>query len=398
MRITSTTALTQELYLNDPQLTSLPNSESDSAAKAAQEQAQRQPLPPQEIHRSRVAQGNIIFFFAVLILLGCAWKMRSVLEIVYVSALFAVVLMPLVKIVQRLRVKGWCPSRPIAILILIVGVALGLGVFFAVGLPPVINDAQHFAADLPQRIPELVGKIKKIPLANKIGIDQIGMKAEQVASSVAARVFAALPEILQKTLDLVTAFILCIYFMLEGEFAYYYFLSFFPAYKRERLANTMQTAEHRVSKWLIGQGSLMLILGVASTIAFGFLHVRYFVLLGVLMGLLNIIPIAGGVITILLAAGVAALDSWAKMAGVLVFYAVYIQVENAYLTPRIMKSSVDLAGLAVLISLLVGSALAGIVGALVAIPTAALIAVFVDEYFVQSDVRHLASIAKESTG
>jgi predicted PurR-regulated permease PerM len=70
---------------------------------------------------------------------------------------------------------------------------------------------------------------------------------------------------------------------------------------------------------------------------------------------------------------------------VLVFYAIYTQVENAYLTPRIMRSSVNLPGLAVLIALLAGSALAGVVGALVAVPTAALLAVLIDEYVVQKD-------------
>jgi predicted PurR-regulated permease PerM len=138
-----------------------------------------------------------------------------------------------------------------------------------------------------------------------------------------------------------------------------------------------------MSKWLLGQGLLMLTLGICSTIAFGFLHVRYFVLLGVLMGLLNIIPIAGGVVTIVLVAIVAALDSWGKMAGVLLFYAVYVNVENVFLTPRIMRSSVNLMGLTVLIALLLGTALAGIVGALVAVPTAALIAVLLEEYAVK---------------
>jgi predicted PurR-regulated permease PerM len=127
----------------------------------------------------------------------------------------------------------------------------------------------------------------------------------------------------------------------------------------------------------------MLILGVTSCIVFGFLHVRYFMLLGILMGLFNIIPIAGGVLTILLAAGVAALDSWTKMFGVFIFYIIYLNIENAVITPRIMRSSVDLMGLTVLVALLLGTALAGIVGALVAVPTAALIAVVLEEYAVQ---------------
>ncbi len=71
------------------------------------------------------------------------------------------------------------------------------------------------------------------------------------------------------------------------------------------------------------------------------------------------------------------------MSGVLIFYAIYINIENAILTPRIMKSSVDLMGLTVLVALLVGTALGGIVGALVAVPTAALISVLLEEYAVQ---------------
>jgi predicted PurR-regulated permease PerM len=129
----------------------------------------------------------------------------------------------------------------------------------------------------------------------------------------------------------------------------------------------------------------MLILGVTSVIVFGFLHVRYFVLLGFLMGLFNIIPIAGGVITIVIAALVAALDSWTKMLGVLIFYLIYVNVENAILIPRIMRSSVNLMGLTVLVALLLGTALAGVVGALVSVPTAALITVFLEEYVVQKD-------------
>ncbi len=208
-------------------------------------------------------------------------------------------------------------------------------------------------------------------------------KAEGAATATAGYLFSALPHWLSHLFDILTAIFLCIYFMLEGDDAYAFFLSLFKPASRARLDATLKRAELKMSKWLLGQGLLMLSLGISSTIVFGILHVRYFVLLGVLMGLLNIIPIAGGVLTIVLAASVAALDSWAKMSGVLIFYLIYVNIENAFLTPRIMKSSVDLMGLTVLVALLIGTALAGIVGALVAVPTAALVAVLLDEYAVR---------------
>jgi predicted PurR-regulated permease PerM len=71
--------------------------------------------------------------------------------------------------------------------------------------------------------------------------------------------------------------------------------------------------------------------------------------------------------------------------GVAVFYAIYINLENSFLIPRIMKSSVDLPGLAILVGLVIGSELAGVVGALVSVPTTVLVAVLMDEYLVAKD-------------
>jgi predicted PurR-regulated permease PerM len=148
---------------------------------------------------------------------------------------------------------------------------------------------------------------------------------------------------------------------------------------------TLRRAEIRMGKWLFAQGSLMLILGLFSTTVYLALDVRYAYALGVLTGLMNIIPVLGAAICIALALLVAAIDSWGRVLGIAVFYLVYLQVENSYLTPRIMKKSVDLPGLAILVALLMGSALAGVVGAMVSVPTAVLVAVLLDEYLVRKE-------------
>jgi len=259
-----------------------------------------------------------------------------------------------------------------------------------------MHDIQHFAEDLPARIPAVIARIKHLPLADKFGVDSIAQKSEGALASTAQYLFATAPLWIARIFDLFTALILCIYFMLEGEFVYFYFLSFFTDGSRDRLAKTLVVAEVRMSSWFVGQVALMVILGVCSTAAFGLLRVRYFFLLGVLMGLFNIIPVVGGIVTIVLAAAVAATDSWTKMIGVLVFYLVYAQVENVFLTPRIMRSRVNMMGLSVIIALLAGTALAGVVGALVAIPTAAMVAVLIDEYFIQKDAAEAAQATAQA--
>jgi predicted PurR-regulated permease PerM len=306
--------------------------------------------------------------------------------IIYVSALFAVVLMPVVNGIVRLEMRGGRRiSKGLAIALLLGSVLLSLTLLLAVGLPPVIHDIRQFAADLPGRIPGIITHLRRIPLADRLGVDNLAQRIEGGLSATAGYLFASFPKWMAGVFDLLTAIVLCVYFMLEGDHAYQWVMSLLAIPDRLRLAVTLEKAEIRMSRWLFGQTLLMLILGVCSTVAFGLLHVRYFVLLGVLMGLMNIIPIAGGIITISLVCAVAALDSWTKSLGVLMFYLVYVNVENAYLTPRIMRSSVNLMGLSVLIALLAGTALAGVVGALVAVPTAALISVLMDEYIVHKD-------------
>ncbi len=341
------------------------------------------PVSPLLAEKRATSRGSILFAVAVFLLLLVCYKILKELEIIYVAALFAVVLMPVVTKITTWRIGRYKPSVAVALAFLIVTVLAALTLFFTIGLPPVLKDVHRFSSDLPKEVPAFVARIKHLPGADKLGVDELAAKAENFAGAVGAYIVTALPAWLSHVLDIVTTIFLSIYFMLEGDEAYSFFLSLTPVNNRRRLDVALKKAALKMSKWLFGQGMLMLLLGVLSTITFGFLHVRYFILLGVCMGLLNIIPIAGGVVTIAVVAIVAAFDSWSKMAGVLIFYAVYVNLENAVFTPRIMKSSVDLSGLTVLVALLFGTALAGITGALVAVPTAALVAVLLEEYAVQ---------------
>ena len=327
---------------------------------------------------------NIIFTFGVLVAIYLAWLTREVLFLLYVSALFAVVLMPVLGYIMRLRIGKWQPGRAIAILVLFVVAGGFLTLFIMFALPPVVRDMREFIQELPTKGPQLLSRLQKLPIAKHVDMSSVNQKVQDFASNFAGYAFAGVKNGAGKLADILTCVILTVYFVLEGETTYYWMLSFFNPQPRQRLDRTLARAEVRMGKWLLGQGSLMLILGVLSTIVFASLHIRYAYALGVLMGLFNIIPVAGALLSMALVILVAALDSWGHVVGVMIFYAIYAQLENAYLTPRIMKSSVDLPGIAVMVSLLVGSALAGVVGAMISVPTAVLVAVLLDEYLVKT--------------
>jgi predicted PurR-regulated permease PerM len=335
--------------------------------------------------KTRTLRSDIVFTFGLALACAVAWLVRDVLMLLYVSALFAVVLTPLVNRVSGVRIRKLQPFKGWAIPILLLACVGAVAAFGFLAIPPVVRDLQQFGGEMPTRLPALVAKLKAIPFANSLNTAEIAAKAQDFASQAATFVVLSIRDWAGKLLDLAMGLILTIYFMLEGEHAYRWFLSFFPADDRDRLDKTLRRADVRMGKWLFAQGSLMLILGLVSTAVYLALDVRYAYALGVLTGVLNIIPVLGAAICIALAMLVAALDSWGRVLGVGIFYLVYLQVENSYLTPRIMRNSVDLPGLAILVALLLGSALGGVVGAMISVPTAVLVSVLVDEYLVRKE-------------
>lgn len=334
---------------------------------------------------SRTLRSDITFAFALALAGYIAWLVRRELVLLYVSALFAVVLQPLVQFIAGLRIGRFYPFRRVAILILLAVVVAGLVLFGFLALPPVIRDLQEFGKEMPQRLPGMMDRLRHFPMLSRINLSDFFTQIQGYAADSASYLLLSVKNWASSLFTVAMGFILIIYFTFEGDIAYRWVLSFFPVESRGRLDLALGRAKVRMGRWLIGQSSLMLILGLTSTVVYLALDIRYAYALGVLSGLLNIIPVLGAAVSIALALLAAAVDSWGRVLGVAVFYLAYLQLENSFLTPRIMKSSVDLPGLAIIVALLLGSALEGILGALVSVPTAVLVTVLLDEYLVTKD-------------
>jgi predicted PurR-regulated permease PerM len=332
--------------------------------------------------RSSRVRREIVFVFALVLASYVVWLVREELLLLYVSGLFAVVFAPVVRSVAKVRVGRWQPFRRVAVLMLPLGAVVFLGLFCALALPPVLRDLVEFSREIPSRAPALLEKLRHLPFTDRINSNDVIERLQNLASNAVTDVLLSLRNWANALLSVLMGFVLTMYFIVEGDQAYSWFLSFFPATERDRLDRTLRRAEGRMGKWLLGQGSLMLILGLCSTIVYLALGVRYAYALGALTGLLNIIPVLGAAVCIVLALLVAAMDSWGRVLGVAIFYFLWLQLENSILVPRIMRSSVGLPALAILVALLLGSALGGIVGATVAVPTGVLVAELVNEYLV----------------
>ena len=321
--------------------------------------------------KGRDLRGDIAFAFGLAVACYVAWQLRAVLLLLYVSALAAVVLTPLVRATSHFRLGRWQPFRGRAILILMLAVAGCITAFGFLALPPVIRDLQEVRPRDADAIACFPRETQAHSFRRPVNTDEISDKDSGLPRQ-RSHISTAFDQELggRESSALPWGLILTVYFILEGDVAYRWGLSFFPPDKRSRLDAALQRAEVRMGQWLLGQGSLMLLLGLTSTIVYVMLHVRYAYALGVLTGLLNIIPVLGAAVTVALVMLVAAIDSWQRVLGVAIFYFIWVQVENSFLVPRIMGTRVGLPGLSILVALLIGSGLGGVLGAIVSVPTA----------------------------
>nr|MDQ3044265.1 AI-2E family transporter [Chloroflexota bacterium] len=149
---------------------------------------------------------------------------------------------------------------------------------------------------------------------------------------------------------------------------------------RARVNRVWDDVEAKVGGWLRGQLTLCLIIGLTATVGYAIMDVRFWPLLGLWAGITEIIPILGPWLGGIPAVILALTQSWQKALIVTGFIVLLQLLENTVLVPRIMKGAVGLSPLTVFVAILAGTELMGIVGAVLAIPIAALIQVIITDY------------------
>src|SRR5215469_1728278 len=246
-------------------------------------------------------RSDILFTLLVLGALYAAYEVRSVLLLIYVSGLFAVVLSPLIQLIGRIHIGRWRPGHGIALLVLIVGLATVLTLFLVFALPPIFHDARSMASEWPRRLGELANRARNVPFLESIDIS----KLDDYIAAASGGAFGFFTGLAGSIFALFTGIVLTSYFIIDGEAVFTWAIALFPLDQRERLSRTLLRAEERLRHWLLGQGVLMMSIGVCSFVAFGLMHVKYYFVLAAFAALANIVPVVGALTSLALASIVA---------------------------------------------------------------------------------------------
>lgn len=332
--------------------------------------------------RSLIRYGVLCTAVAVA-LLWALYLVRSQLLLIYICALFATGLLPLVRIIERqsfLRIGKRRLPRPAAIL-LIYGTVIGLLAALAAAItPPMVAQAQQLRKELPERLDQLQQTLVRWGLLSPgASFKELLQQAPAGGSDAVTTVITALWGIVGGLFGFVTILLLTFYLLVDAQGVYGVFVRLFPRAQRKRVAEVSERVAGKISAWLGGQVLLGFIIGVTSGIGLWVMGVPYFFVLAVLSGIGEMIPMIGPLLSAIPAVAVAFTVSPGLAFGVAVFFFVQQLLENNVLVPKVMGEQVGLSAVTVISSLVIGAALLGFVGALLAVPTAAIIQVLFEE-------------------
>jgi predicted PurR-regulated permease PerM len=328
---------------------------------------------------------TILTVLGIVLLVGFVlwviWLSRGVVGWILIAVFLAMALNPAVEFFERRNIKR---SRAAVVVFLLALLAIG-GLSYAL-IPPLVDQVRDFVEAVPGIVEDLTegeGPLGFLQREYQI-VDRVREAIEDqgiggilgftgAGLSIARGVFTAV-------VGVVTIAFLTLFLLLDGRRLAGLVLDFVPERVRPSWQRTFDGIYRTVGGYVTGNVLISIIAGLVSTAVLFATGTPFAVTLGVLVALFDLVPLAGALIAAVIVILVALVTQGLVVAIILaVFFVVYQQIENHVLQPLIYGRTVQISPVVVLVSILIGADLAGILGALMAIPIAGSLQVIVAE-------------------
>jgi predicted PurR-regulated permease PerM len=327
-----------------------------------------------------IVLGILLATLALLALVYLAWH---IITWILIAVFLALALNPAVEFFER---RGLRRGYSTAIVFFVaLAVIIGLGFLL---VPPLVRQVREFVDAVPDIVDDLTAgrgpfgflqrdyhvvdrvreAVEKNGAGGVLGLTGAGLAiARGVVTAIAGAVAIAF---------------LTFFMLLDGRRLVERFYAFLPERSRPRWQRIGTEIYRTVGGYVTGNILISLIAGIASAIVLFALGSNYAIALAVVVAVLDLIPLAGATLAAVLVSLVVFVElGWVKGVIIVVFFVVYQQLENHILQPVIYGRTVQLSPLVVLVAVLIGAELAGILGALAAIPVAGIVQAIGRELF-----------------
>jgi predicted PurR-regulated permease PerM len=321
---------------------------------------------------------NLLIKLAVAaIVVWLAFSLRDILFLIFVVFIFVAAVNPTIKQLQQKMPRALAVTTFFLMLVTVGGLIVWLFV------PRVIDQVTNLVRQAPEIIDQLrpfLTNVQSQQLNNLLDTASQGFSSG--ARTVSTNVWQAVAGVFGGIAALVTALVLSFYLLLEEKAAKQFFHNILPPNRFEAVYKTVRKISEQMGSWIRGQVTVMAIVGLLNVLIYWAIGVPSPLPLGIWSGLMELIPYIGPVLGVLPGLIVAATTGEIlKVILVLALnYAVIQQLQNFVITPRVMGKAIGLSPVLLILAMMAGVTLFGVIGAVIAIPCAAIVAVVVGDW------------------
>jgi predicted PurR-regulated permease PerM len=331
----------------------------------------------------------------ILVVLGLArlvLVVGPVLILILISMVLAIGFQPAVEWLERRGLKrGWAVA---------LGILLGMllaGGFLWLVLPDIVRQASELAEAVPGYLADL--QRGEGFLSEAIREFDLIQRVQDLGARLPATALGILGGLASFVFSALTVLILTIYFtvnMPRMRAGVARLLR--PGGEREEFEAILLRSTEQVGGYVLGQFVVISIAGVAAFIALAIIGVPFAAAIAFFVAVLDLIPTIGAIIAAVLASAVAAVQGIPQLVATAAYFLIYQQIENYFIQPRVMGRTINMSAALVIIAVLIGGTLLGPVGAILAIPMAAIVKVVLHELFVEDRIQEVQEEERRLSG
>ncbi len=326
---------------------------------------------------------TILKIVIVLVVLAMVYILSDILALVFASLVFAAAISPLIDRMQRYRFPRWVT----VVLVYIIFLGILTAVIYLL-VPLVVNEIQSISANLPSYYDQLVSMFKSFEQSSPDNavlnnLQNFLTSAEDQLGQMAGSLFSTAGNVFGGLLSLVVFLVITFYMLVEESGVKRLIHSIVPTQYQPYLVQLVNRIQQKLGHWLRGQLILCVIVGLLVYIGLTILGVKYALILAIIAGLLEFVPIIGpflaGVPAVVLTA--TSTQSIFKVFLVVLLYLLVQILENYLIYPKVMQKSVGLNPVIIIIAMLIGAKLVGIIGVVLAVPIATILSIILKDVF-----------------
>ncbi|HEX7828473.1 MAG TPA: AI-2E family transporter [Thermoanaerobaculia bacterium] len=330
---------------------------------------------------------KVLIVIAILAAAALVWFARGVLLLVFIAAVLAAGISPTIRAL-RIRWRYMFRrklSRGAAVMIVYLPFLIAVLVVGLLIVPRFMADTR----ELGERLPALIEHNILKPLEPYV---PVGVIREELAGGVElprSRVFMYMRNAAAAFASIIAVLFMVAYMLIDAERLRNLFLLIYPPEVRGQRRRTLTRMGKRMSSWMSGQLMLSAIIGVATFVGLTALRIPYALPLAIIAAVGELVPVIGPTVGAVPALAVALLHSRWQFWSVLAFAVLLQKAENLFIVPRVMSRKVAVSPLAIFVAFMIGASLLGVIGAILAVPVAAIVQVAFEEAFVRRRERRL---------